>query len=71
MTDLIATIKRSKMPIICLCNDKWNQKLKAMRNHCLELDFRKPTAQQIAKRMLLIAIKEGLHMNEVCGCMHT
>lgn len=28
------------MPIICICNDKYNQKLKSLRNHCLELDYR-------------------------------
>ena len=48
--DLIATIKKSKIPIICICNDKWNQKLKALRNHCLELDYRKPMANQVNKR---------------------
>lgn len=38
--DLILTIKAAKLPIICICNDKYNQKLKSLRNHCLELDFR-------------------------------
>ena len=45
--DLIQTIQKSKIPIICICNDKWNQKLKSLRNHCLELDFRRPTAVQV------------------------
>ena len=36
VTDLIDTIKRSKVPIIAICNDKYNQKLKSLRNHCLE-----------------------------------
>lgn len=38
--DLIQTIKSAKLPIICICNDKYNQKLKSLRNSCLELDFR-------------------------------
>lgn len=29
-----------QVPIICICNDKYNQKLKSLRNHCLELEFR-------------------------------
>ena len=47
MQDLIDTIKKSKIPIVCICNDKWNQKLKSLRNHCLELDFKRPTALQV------------------------
>ncbi|KXZ52854.1 hypothetical protein GPECTOR_8g236 [Gonium pectorale] len=62
--DLIDTIKRSKIPIICICNDKYNQKLKSLRNHCLELEFRKPTVQQISKRMSEICQREGLQVNQ-------
>lgn len=40
VTDLIQTIHRSKVPIICICNDKYNQKLRSLRNHTLELDYR-------------------------------
>lgn len=38
--DLIQTIQKSKIPIICLCNDKYNMKLRSLRNYTLELDFR-------------------------------
>ncbi|EFJ40860.1 DNA replication factor C complex subunit 1 [Volvox carteri f. nagariensis] len=62
--DLIDTIKRSKIPIICICNDKYNQKLRSLRNHCMELEFRKPTVQQISKRMSEICQKEGLQINQ-------
>jgi replication factor C subunit 1 len=30
--DLLATIAKSKIPIICICNDKYNQKLRSLRN---------------------------------------
>ena len=64
VADLIKTIHRSRIPIICICNDKYSQKLRSLRNHCLELDFRKPTVQQISKRMMDIARAEGLSMNQ-------
>jgi hypothetical protein len=32
VADLMATIARSKIPIICICNDKYNQKLRSLRN---------------------------------------
>lgn len=40
VTELIGTIKASRVPIICICNDKYNQKLRSLRNSTLELDFR-------------------------------
>lgn len=40
VSELILTIKRSKVPIIAICNDKYNQKLKSLKNHVMELDFR-------------------------------
>lgn len=35
------TIHKTRTPIIAICNDKYNQKLRSLRNHCLELEFRK------------------------------
>ncbi|KAJ4762451.1 Replication factor C subunit 1 [Rhynchospora pubera] len=65
VADLIASIKISKIPIICICNDRYSQKLKSLVNHCLLLNFRKPTKQQMAKRVMQIANFEGLQVNEV------
>ncbi|KAK3038253.1 hypothetical protein RJ639_030862 [Escallonia herrerae] len=65
VADLIASIKISKIPIICICNDRYSQKLKSLVNYCLLLSFRKPTKQQMAKRLMQIANAEGLQVNEV------
>ncbi|GAB4840173.1 replication factor C subunit 1 [Ancistrocladus abbreviatus] len=65
VADLIASIKISKIPIICICNDRYSQKLKSLVNYCLLLSFRKPTKQQMAKRLLQIANAEGLQVNEI------
>ena len=60
--ELIACIKISKIPIICICNDKYNQKLKSLQNYTMDLPFVKPTKVQILKRMLKIAQDEGITM---------
>ncbi|KAK6163660.1 hypothetical protein DH2020_000524 [Rehmannia glutinosa] len=65
VADLIASIKISKIPIICICNDRYSQKLKSLVNYCLLLSFRKPTKQQMAKRLSHIANAEGLQVNEI------
>ena len=54
VADLIASIKISKIPIICICNNRYSQKLKSLVNHCLPLNFRKPTKQQV----LFLALKK-------------
>ncbi|XP_056852009.1 replication factor C subunit 1 [Raphanus sativus] len=65
VADLIASIKMSKIPIICICNDRYSQKLKSLANYCLPLNFRKPTKQQMAKRLTHIAKAEGLEVNDI------
>ncbi|CAL4983987.1 unnamed protein product [Urochloa decumbens] len=64
VADLIASIKISKIPIICICNDRYSQKLKSLVNYCLMLNFRKPTKQQMGKRLMEIARKEGIQAQE-------
>ncbi|CAJ1979080.1 unnamed protein product [Sphenostylis stenocarpa] len=65
VADLIASIKISKIPIICICNDRYSQKLKSLVNYCLLLSFRKPTKQQMAKRLMDVAKAEGIQVNEI------
>ncbi|XP_078433048.1 replication factor C1 [Wolffia australiana] len=65
VADLIASIKVSKIPIICICNDRYSQKLKSLVNYCLLLNFRKPTKQQMAKRLSQIAVAEGIQANDI------
>lgn len=47
IADLIASIKISKIPIICICNDRYSQKLKSLVNYCSDLRFRKPRKQEV------------------------
>ncbi|KAI3918099.1 hypothetical protein MKX01_041419 [Papaver californicum] len=65
VADLIASIKISKIPIICICNDRYSQKLKSLLNYCLLLNYRKPTKQQMAKRLMQVATTEGVKVNEI------
>ncbi|KAL2346835.1 hypothetical protein Fmac_000835 [Flemingia macrophylla] len=65
VADLIDSIKKSKIPIICICNDRYSQKLKSLVNYCLLLSYRKPTKQQMAKRLMDVAKAEGLQVNEI------
>ena len=48
---LIAIIKGSKTPIICICNDRMDRKLQSLVNSCLDLKFNKPSKDSILKRV--------------------
>ncbi|RZC78493.1 hypothetical protein C5167_002687 [Papaver somniferum] len=63
VADLIASIKISKIPIICICNDRHSQKLKSLLNYCLLLNYRKPTKLQMAKRLMQVATTEGIKID--------
>ena len=61
---LIQVIKETKTPIICICNDRQNQKLKSLLNYVYDLKFQKPSLEQVAKRVQLIAQRENLHIDQ-------
>lgn len=59
---LNALIKKSKIPIICIANDRNAQKLKPLISTTFNLPFHKPQAQMIRSRILSIAFKENLQI---------
>ena len=57
MAELIQIIKKSKVPIICICNDRASPKVRSLANYCLDLRFRRPDARQIVPRIAEICKK--------------
>nr|VWO96876.1 Uncharacterized protein [Ganoderma boninense] len=57
---LTALIKKSKIPIICIANDRGAQKLKPLINATYNLTFKRPEANVIRSRILSIAFKEKM-----------
>ncbi len=60
--ELIQLIKKTAVPIICICNDHSSPKMKSLANHCLDLKFRRASAQMVEKRIAVIAAKEKLSL---------
>ncbi|XP_048219930.1 replication factor C subunit 1 isoform X2 [Perognathus longimembris pacificus] len=68
--ELIGLIKHTKIPIICMCNDRNHPKIRSLVHYCFDLRFQRPRVEQIKGAMMSIAYKEGLKipppaMNEV------
>jgi replication factor C subunit 1 len=57
---LIQIIKNTKMPIICICNDRQSSKLKTLTNHCYDLRFNKPDKRNVVQMLLKICEAEKL-----------
>ena len=47
MQELIQLIKKSHIPVICICNDRQSQKIRSLANHCFDLRFQRPRVEQI------------------------
>ncbi|KAJ8733747.1 hypothetical protein PYW07_014298 [Mythimna separata] len=60
LQELIALIKSSSVPIICMCNDRNSQKMRSLVNYCYDLRFNRPRVDQIKSAMLTICFKEGI-----------
>ncbi|KMV66210.1 putative DNA replication factor C complex largesubunit [Encephalitozoon cuniculi EcunIII-L] len=57
--ELISIVKETVVPIICICNDRNNPKIRTLSSYCLDLRFRKPDARQIFSRVKQILDMEG------------
>ena len=55
-------IKTTKVPVICICNDRQHPKIRSLSNHCFDLRFPRPKVDQIRGAMMSICYKEGVKM---------
>ncbi|XP_006787317.1 replication factor C subunit 1 [Neolamprologus brichardi] len=60
--EMIGLIKNSKIPIICMCNDRNHQKIRSLANYCFDLRFQRPRVEQIKGAMMSMAFKEGIRI---------
>ncbi|GAA5897705.1 replication factor C subunit 1 [Sporobolomyces salmoneus] len=56
-------IKKTKVPIIAICNDKSSPKMKPLLNTTYQMSFKRPAANEIRSRIMSIAFKEGLKLD--------
>ena len=64
IAELIKVIKTSKVPIICICNDRSHPKIKSLANYCLDLRFQRPSPRDIGRRLCNIAQEEHVQLSD-------
>ncbi|OMJ89869.1 hypothetical protein SteCoe_7853 [Stentor coeruleus] len=61
---LIDCIKISKIPIICICNDRYCKSIKSLANHCKDYKFKKPANYDMKKYITNIIKSENIIFND-------
>lgn len=61
---LIDCIKLSKIPIICICNDRYCTSIKSLSKHCLDIKFTKIPSWDIQKVIKNIVAQEKIKLTE-------
>ncbi|KAM0756309.1 DNA replication factor C, large subunit [Meredithblackwellia eburnea MCA 4105] len=64
-------IKKTKVPIIAICNDKSTPKMKPLIHTCFQMTFRRPTVAEIRSRMMESMKIEGKVMDQLVEGSHS
>ncbi|CAG8597353.1 599_t:CDS:10 [Diversispora eburnea] len=65
MAELVKLIRKTQVPIICICNDRKSPKIRSLLNVCQEFKFQKPRVEQIRSRIMTIATREKIKFNTI------
>ena len=60
--EIAKLIKGTRVPIICICNDRQKPSVRTLAKYCLDIKFSPPTTSAIAARLQGVAAGEGMHM---------
>ncbi|XP_076663268.1 germ line transcription factor 1 [Andrena cerasifolii] len=62
LQELIGLIKSTDIPIVCICNDRNNPKMRTLSNYTFDLRFQKPRLEQIRGAMKTVCFKENINI---------
>jgi replication factor C subunit 1 len=60
---LLLIIKKTRVPIILICNDRGDRRIQSLLNQSYDIKFTQATSRQIFERIKLIADKEGFEVD--------
>ncbi|TGZ37704.1 Uncharacterized protein DBV15_02952 [Temnothorax longispinosus] len=63
LQELVSLIKCTEVPIICICNDRFNTKVKTISTHSYELKYQKLRVEQIRSSMKSLCFKENIKIS--------
>ncbi len=63
MAELIQLLRRSRIPVVCMCNDRQHPKVRSLANYCFDLRFQRPRVDMIRAAMMSVCFKEKVCPN--------
>jgi len=64
MSSLTDCIKETKIPIICICNNRYEQAIKPILNYCFDIKMSKPSYQDTYRLLYNIVVTEKIKIKE-------
>lgn len=64
ISSLTECIKETKIPIICICNNRYDQSIKPILNYCLDIKMTKPSYKEVYKLLYTIVVNEKIKIKE-------
>ena len=74
LQELIDLINKTRVPVICISNDRYNEKMRNLANHCFDLKISKPRIDQLKKTLTSVCSMEGISIKPdallevIAGC---
>jgi replication factor C subunit 1 len=64
ISSLTECIKETKIPIICICDNRYDQSIKPILNYCFDIKMSKPTYQDAYRLLYNIVVNEKIRIKE-------
>jgi replication factor C subunit 1 len=64
LSTLVECIKETKIPIICICSDRYAQTLKPLLNYVIDFKMKKPTYKEVYTLLYNIVMTEKIKIKE-------
>jgi len=64
ISSLTECIKETKIPIICICNNRFDQSIKPILNYCFDIKMTKPSYQEAYRLLYNIVVTEKIKIKE-------
>lgn len=64
ISSLTDCIKETKIPIICICNNRYDQTIKPILNYCFDIKMIKPSYQEVYRLIYNIVVAEKIKIKE-------
>ncbi|ODM87148.1 Replication factor C subunit 1 [Orchesella cincta] len=62
LQELVELIKTSRVPLICICNERFHSKIRTLATYCFDLRFYKPSLQQLKGLVSKVCFAENIHI---------